>query len=219
HRVEAVHVQPEQALDDLHAAHGQTDERARHDGDEKPRHHRPQGDSGGAQHSRAQERLRQRSDDPGRPGHVSGSEEAHDQLPETQHQDAAGDLGEERRPGKPVHRLRPRQEVNRSSRARPSAIKATPSSVMTSTVASSAAVSKFLPDVMRSCPIPLALRKNSAATTPTRPRPIAWRTPVIAYGNVPGSITSRQIAHSPDRYERATSISSGRTASAPSMVL
>ena len=57
---------------------------------------------------------------------------------------------------------------------------ATPTNVMTTTVASRPAVSKFRPEVMRSCPMPLALRKNSAATTPTSPRPMAWRTPVIA---------------------------------------
>ena len=40
-------------------------------------------------------------------------------------------------------------------------------------------VSKFCDAFMISWPSPVALRKNSAATMPTRPRAIAWRTPVI----------------------------------------
>ena len=43
---------------------------------------------------------------------------------------------------------------------------------------------EILPLRMISSPSPLPDKKNSAATMPTRPRPIAWRMPVITNGKV-----------------------------------
>ena len=96
---------------------------------------------------------------------------------------------------------------------------ATPKSVTRRIAANTVAVSKLCAALCSVIPIPLALRKNSAATMPTRARPIAWRIPVSANGSTKGSRTSRHSARSVERKERATSINSGRMLRAPSTVL
>src|SRR5262249_49880659 len=104
-------------------------------------------------------RLRLDRDEPAGPGRCAG--------------DRAGDVG---------HRPAPdqmRQRAKRCSMKRPNRISATPITPISRIMANTPEVSKVCDGFMINWPSPVALRKNSAATMPTRPRAIAWRTPVI----------------------------------------
>src|SRR5258707_7486965 len=136
----------------------------------------PERSSSAFQNRSAYDRLRKHPDDAGRFGDVGGGECANDQLPNSEKKDSTQQLQDRRRteqldppsfPGsrdtglgagaRPCHwrscslvhhRPNARHGVNRSSSARPSAIKPAPSRLMIKTVPNNAAASKFRPAVM-----------------------------------------------------------------------
>jgi hypothetical protein len=73
--------------------------------------------------------------------------------------------------------------------------------------------------VLKRSPIPDPSNKNSAATTPTKPKAIPCLIPLIEYGRTEGKTMSLHILNSLDLKELATSISRGFIALAPSIVV
>src|SRR5207248_379756 len=193
HGIEPVDVEGERALGEAEAAHEEADEDAGNDRDDEALGHRYEGDPGGAEYRSAGDHAGKGGEDAARLRHVRRSQKPDDDLPGPEDEGAARELERDRRfretpaerpggggsrepdrrrPG-PHQRPVPRQTVKRSSSARPRPMRAKPRTVMTRTAANRPAVSKFRAEMRSSCPIPLALRKNSAATIPTRARPIA----------------------------------------------